>query len=243
MLRAPKLRGGLGELFLGDLLAQILPPTNYKLQYTFRNGTRVDAVIQFNQGLVPIDSKFPLENFKRLIESQTDEERKANKKRFVSDVKKHIDAIAGQYIQPDEGTFNFALMYIPAENVYYETIIKDESFGEEKGIAGYAFLKRVIPVSPNSFYAYLQTILLGLKGMEISGQAQEILSHLERLKGDFDRFLRDFEVVGSHLNNARTKYDEAGKRLEKFQDKLLSLGEIKSLEADAAMDKQQKALS
>lgn len=243
ILRSPKLRGGLGELFLGDLLAQILPPTNYKLQYTFRNGTRVDAVIQFNQGLVPIDSKFPLENFKRLIESQTDEERKANKKRFVSDVKKHIDAIADQYIQPDEGTFNFALMYIPAENVYYETIIKDESFGEEKGIAGYGFTKRVVPVSPNSFYAYLQTILLGLKGMEISGQAQEILSHLERLKGDFDRFLRDFEVVGSHLNNARTKYDEAGKRLEKFQDKLLSLGEIKSLEADAAIDKQQKTLS
>ncbi|MBI5875663.1 MAG: DNA recombination protein RmuC [Deltaproteobacteria bacterium] len=248
ILRAPKLRGGLGELFLGDLLAQILPPANFKLQYTFKNGTRVDAVIQFNQGLVPIDSKFPLENFKRLIESQTDEERKANKKRFVSDVKKHIDAIAGQYIQPDEGTFNFALMYIPAENVYYETIIKDESFGEEKGIAGYAFLKRVIPVSPNSFYAYLQTILLGLKGMEISGQAQEILSHLERLKGDFDRFLRDFEVVGSHLNNARTKYDEAGKRLEKFQDKLLSLGEVSQIsdsvpEASSMLkERQQKSL-
>lgn len=239
ILRSPKLRGGLGELFLGDLLAQILPQANYKLQYTFKNGTRVDAVIQFNQGLVPIDSKFPLENFKKLIESATDDERKINKKRFVSDVKKHIDAIAGQYIQPDEGTFNFALMYIPAENVYYETIIKDESFGEEKGIAAYAFAKRVIPVSPNSFYAYLQTILLGLKGMEISGQAQEILSHIERLKGDFDRFLKDFEVVGTHLNNARTKYDEAGKRLEKFQDKLLSLGEVKSLEADASTDKQK----
>ena len=220
ILRSPKLRGGLGELFLGDILSQILPPTNYKLQYTFKDGTRVDAVIQLANGLVPIDSKFPLENFKRLVESQTEEDRKLNKKRFVSDVKKHIDAIADQYIQPDEGTFSFALMYIPAENVYYETIIKDESFGEEKGIVSYAFAKRVIPVSPNSFYAYLQTILLGLKGMEISEQAQEILSHMERLKGDFDKFWRDFEVIGTHLNNARTKYEETAKRLERFGDRL-----------------------
>jgi DNA recombination protein RmuC len=116
-------------------------------------------------------------------------------------------------------------MYIPAENVYYETIIKDESLGEEKSIANYAFAKRVVSVSPNSFYAYLQTILLGLRGLEVSEQAMEILSHLERLRADFDRFLKDFEIVGSHLNNARTKYDEAGKKLEKFQDKLLSVGE------------------
>ena len=242
ILRSPKLRGGLGELFLGDLLAQILPSTNYKLQYTFKNGARVDAVIKLTDGLVPIDSKFPLENFRRLLESQTDEERKANKKRFVSDVKKHIDAIASQYIQPDEGTFSFALMYIPAENVYYETIIKDESFGEEKGITSYAFAKRVIPVSPNSFYAYLQTILLGLRGLEISEQAKEILSHLGRLKVDFDRFIKDFEVVGSHLNNARTKYDDAAKKLERFHDKLASLEETKSLKADNDAEIQQSGL-
>ena len=242
ILRSPKLRGGLGELFLGDLLAQILPSTNYKLQYTFKNGARVDAVIQLTDGLVPIDSKFPLENFRRLLESQTDEEKKANRKRFISDVKKHIDAIASQYIQPDEGTFSFALMYIPAENVYYETIIKDESFGEEKGIASYAFAKRVIPVSPNSFYAYLQTILLGLRGLEISEQAKEILSHLGRLKVDFDRFIKDFEVVGSHLNNARTRYDDAAKKLERFHDKLSSLEETKSLEADNDAEIQQTGL-
>ena len=242
ILRSPKLRGGLGELFLGDLLAQILPPTNYKLQYTFKNGARVDAVIQLTDGLVPIDSKFPLENFRRLLESQTDEEKKANRKRFISDVKKHIDAIASQYIQPDEGTFSFALMYIPAENVYYETIIKDESFGEEKGITSYAFAKRVIPVSPNSFYAYLQTILLGLRGLEISEQAKEILSHLGRLKVDFDRFIKDFEVVGSHLNNARTKYDDAAKKLERFHDKLASLEETKSLKADNDAEIQQSGL-
>jgi len=133
-------------------------------------------------------------------------------------------------------------MYIPAENVYYETIIKDESFGEEKGIASYAFAKRVIPVSPNSFYAYLQTILLGLRGLEISEQAKEILSHLGRLKVDFDRFIKDFEVVGSHLNNARTRYDDAAKKLERFHDKLSSLEETKSLEADNDAEIQQTGL-
>ncbi len=224
ILQAPKLRGGLGEYFLGDLLGQILPSSNYELQYAFRNGARVDAVIKLSNGLVPVDAKFPLENFKRLVESTDEAERKAARKKFVNDVKKHIDTIASSYILPDEGTFNFALMYIPAENVYYETIVKDEAFGDEKLIAGYAFSKRVIPVSPNSFYAYLQTILLGLRGLEISRKAREILSHLERLKGDFSRFVEEFEVLGKHLNNARTRYDEAQKRLDRFSEKLSLAG-------------------
>jgi len=140
-------------------------------------------------------------------------------------------ASSEKYILPDEGTFDFALMYIPAENVYYETIIKDELFGEEKGIVSYAFAKRVIPVSPNSFYLYLQTILLGLKGMKVSEQAQEILSHLERLTGDFDKFWRDFEIIGTHLNNARTKYDETSKGLERFGDRLNTESRGEGLEA------------
>ena len=216
ILKTPKLRGSIGELFLGDLLSQILPAANFKLQYTFKNGMRVDAIIQTNHGIVPVDSKFPLENFKRIIETSSEEEKRAARKKFTSDVKKHIDAIASQYILPEEGTFDFALMYIPAENVYYETIIKDESPGEDKGIASYAFSKRVVPVSPNSFYAYLQTILLGLRGMEISKQAQEILSHLTRLKNDFDRFTEDFDVIGKHLGNTRSKYEEAQRKLERF---------------------------
>ncbi|OGP32456.1 MAG: hypothetical protein A2073_05940 [Deltaproteobacteria bacterium GWC2_42_11] len=227
ILRAPKLRGGIGELFLGDLLSQILPAANYKIQHTFKNGMRVDAIIQTNHGIVPVDSKFPLENFKRIVESSSEEECKTARKKFVSDVKKHIDAIASQYILPDEGTFDFALMYIPAENVYYETIIKDESIDTEKGIAAYAFSKRVVPVSPNSFYAYLQTILLGLRGMEISREAQEILSHLARLRNDFERFAEDFEVIGKHLGNTRNKYDEAQKKLDRLGDKLKGLGEGK----------------
>ncbi len=223
ILRSPKLRGGLGELFLGDLLAQIFPPAYYSLQHRFKSGEAVDAVIKLGKNLVPVDAKFPLENFRRIVETAAEEERKAAKKKFIIDVKRHIDAIAAKYILPDEGTFDFALMYIPAENVYYELIIKDEAVDTEKALLNFAFAKRVIPVSPNSFYAYLQTILLGLKGMHVEEQAQEILTGLARLSGDFDRFRSDFELVGKHLTNMKSKYDDADKKLEKFGDRLQTL--------------------
>jgi len=223
ILRAPKLRGTLGELFLGDLLSQILPTAHYALQYRFKSGEVVDAVIRISSSLVSVDSKFPLENFKRIVEVASEDERKAAKRKFIADVKKHIDAISSKYILPDEGTFDFALMYIPAENVYYELIIKDETIDTDKSLLNYAFTKRVMPVSPNSFYAYLQTILLGLKGMHIEEQAQEILKNLARLSGDFERFKADFELVGKHLVNVKTKYDDADKKLEKFDDRLHAL--------------------
>ena len=223
ILKAPKLRGELGEFFLGDLLSQILPKENYQLQYTFKSGARVDGIIKLENTIVPIDSKFPLENFVKIIEGTSDEEKKAAKRKFIKDVKNRIDEIADSYILPDEGTLNFALMYVPAENVYYETIIKDSDFGDEKQIAAYAFAKRVIPVSPNSFYAYLQTILMGLRGLEISKEAKTILKHIDSLQNEFGKFSADFETVGKHLLNARNKYDEATKKAERFTDKLGSL--------------------
>ena len=235
ILRSPKLRGGLGELFLGDLLAQILPPAHYSLQHRFKSGEAVDAVIRLGQNLVPVDAKFPLENFRRVVEVSTEEERKTAKRKFLADVKKHVDAIAGKYILPDEGTLDFALMYIPAENVYYELIIKDEAIDTDKGLLNYSFAKRVIPVSPNSFYAYLQTILLGLKGMHIEERAQEILTSLARLSGDFRKFQEEFELVGKHLTNTKSRYDEADRRLSKFNDKLESLSG-----AEPALDENRK---
>jgi DNA recombination protein RmuC len=222
ILRAPKLRGGMGELFLGDLLAQILPAEHFKLQHRFRSGEAVDAVIQIGNKFVPVDSKFPLENFRRIMDSQSDSERVAARKQFMRDVKKHVDAIATKYILPDEGTYNFALMYVPAENVYYETIIKEESSasGEERPLFSYALEKRVVPVSPNSFYAYLQTILLGLRGMQVEERAQEILNTLARLRGDFERVQESFRVLGKHLTNAQGSYSEGEKALAKFDAKL-----------------------
>ncbi|MFC1668016.1 DNA recombination protein RmuC [Chlamydiota bacterium] len=219
ILRAPKLRGNLGEFFLGDLLSQILPQEHFKLQYTFKNGEKVDAVIKLSQGLVPIDAKFPLENFRKFLDVEG-ASRKNLRKQFVNDVKKHIDAISSKYIKQDERTFDFALMYIPAENVYYEIIIKGEEFGENHAILNYALDKRVIPVSPNSFYSYLQVILLGLKGLRIEEGVHQILGSLERVRKDFERFKEDFTVLGKHLNNARNTYDNADKRLDGFENKL-----------------------
>ena len=220
ILQPPKLRGGLGEQFLGELLSQILPPQFFTLQYMFSNGERVDAVVRLGEKLVPIDSKFPLDNFKRLIECKTDEERRTCQKVFYRDVKKHIDDIASKYIVPQEGTYDFALLYIPAENVYYETITKDDSFAEEKGILNYALKKKVIPVSPNSFYAYLQVIVLGLKGFQIERHALEIQALLAGLGRELKAFQEDFQLVGKHLNNALSKFDDARKKLDKFSFKL-----------------------
>lgn len=224
LLRAPKFRGGLGELFLGDLLAQILPPTHYELQYKFKSGEKVDAVIKIGNSLVPIDAKFPLENFKKYVEEDDPKEKDALKKKFTADVKKHTDGIATKYILPDESTYDFALMYIPAENIYYESILKDESLGEEKSILSYALQKRVIPVSPNSFYAYLQVIILGLKGLQIEKSALSIFQALARLRGDLDRFTNDFQILGTHLSNAKSKFDDSEKRLERFADRLELIG-------------------
>ncbi len=221
ILRAPKLRGGLGEFFLEDLLGQILPPQHFSCQHSFRSGEKVDAVIKLGSSLVPVDSKFPLENFKRLLDSASDDERARLKRQFAVDVKKHIDAIAVKYILPDEGTYDFALMYIPAENVYYETIVKDES-NDGKSLSYYAMSKRVIPVSPSSFYAYLQAILLGLKGMKIEQSAKEIIEYLGRLQGDFSRFRDDFGLLGKHLGHAQSVYQNAEKRLEQFSQKFLA---------------------
>ena len=223
ILRAPKIRGGLGEFLLGDLLAQIMPAEYFALQYSFKSGERVDAVIRLSQGLVPVDAKFPLENFQKSLMAQEDGARKNFLKLFAVDVKKHVESIANKYILPHEGTCDFALMYIPAENVYYEAFIKDEALGEGKGLREYVFEKHVIPVSPNSFYAYLHTILLGLRGLKVEESAREILHHLSGLHGQLARFQDEFRKLGKHLEQSRGSFDSAQRQLEKLSDKLAAM--------------------
>jgi DNA recombination protein RmuC len=221
ILRSPKLRGGMGELFLEELLKQILPPQYFALQYGFRDGSKVDAALLLEPGIVPIDSKFPLENFTRIFTAANEEDAKASRKLFIADVKKHVDSIAAKYIQPDEGTFDFALMYIAAENVYYEAIIKDDS--QQESLAEYARRKNVIPVSPNSFYAYLQAIMRGVKGYHVAQSARMILEGLSQIETEFKKTVPDFEKIGTHLNNALSAYSNTGKRLEKLGGKLSAL--------------------
>ncbi|MBN1671590.1 MAG: DNA recombination protein RmuC [Kiritimatiellae bacterium] len=234
ILKPPKPRGGMGELLLADLLQQILPPRHFELQHAFKGGERVDAVIRLGSGMVPVDAKFPLENFRRVIDSSDEEAAKAARRLFVRDVRKHIADIASKYIRQDEGTFDFALMYIPAENVYYEVIIKDADPDSGASLFHVALQKRVIPVSPNSFYAYLQTVLLGLKGMRVEERAREILDNLSRLRRELGTFAQAFRVVGQHLDNSAKKYQEAEKRFSRLDAKMEQVdGMVKGLDPEA----------
>jgi DNA recombination protein RmuC len=219
ILRAPKVRGGFGEIMLERLLGEILPTASFRLQHAFRSGDKVDAAIALGDRLVPVDSKFPLENFRRLVEEPQEDKRRQARRAFLRDVRNRVDEVAKKYILPDEGTFDFALMYIPAENVYYEVIVRDDEDGDDALLA-YALSRRVIPVSPNCFYAYLQVILLGLKGLRIEQNAREILATLSRLGGDLGRFREHFDTLGKHVTNAKHKYDEATAALARFEAKL-----------------------
>jgi len=222
LFRAPKFRGGVGEFSLENLLSQIMPKDFFSTQYSFKNGTKVDAVIKIGDSLVAIDAKFPLESFKRMVESQSEEEKKTNRRQFTRDVQNRIDEIASKYILPDEGTYDFALMYIPAENVYYETILKDVQEKDQKSLYSYALNKKVIPVSPHSLYPYLIVILRGLKGLAIEKNAKQVVEYLGRLQVDLNKFKEDFRLVGGHLFNAKVKYEDAEKRLDRFSDKFIS---------------------
>ncbi len=228
ILRSPKLRGGLGELLLGDLLAEILPQGRFSLQYTFKNGETVDAVIRLAEHTVPIDAKFPLANFERLKEAGSEEGRLKAKRELIRDVRKHIDAIAEKYIRPAEGTLDFALMYIPAENIYYEVITREEGLPEDYNLFAYAISHRVIPVSPNSFFAYLQTILLGLNGLRLAENITAVLGRLSELQATFDRIDSDFQIVGKHLRNSLKRFDEAEHHLRAFQFQLTALTEVET---------------
>jgi DNA recombination protein RmuC len=223
ILSSPKLRGQMGEWSLENLLAQILPKDSYKLQYSFKDNQKVDALVQLADFSVSIDAKFPLPDFEKVGTAETDEERTRLRKQFLKGVTTHIDKIADNYIRPAEGTLDFALMYIPAENIYYETIVKYA--GETQDILQYSLDKKVIPVSPNLLYAYLMTVVMGLHGLQIEKLAAEIRQNLKRLNASFADFINNWDVLGKHLRNAYSQYDEGHKKLDRFG---LQLNQIQS---------------
>lgn len=203
-LSSPKLRGNIGEQVLKELLAQHFPKHSFALQYTFKNGEKVDAVIKTTQGMIPIDSKFPMENF-----------RKREMKDFTNDVKKHISDIAKKYILVDEGTCDYALMYIPSESVYYEIINNEELFD-------YAGQKQVLPVSPISFYAYMKAILMSFEGQRIQSQAKEILEILKSIKKDYEKSEDALSTLQKHITNAYNQIAVVTKNFLSLGQKLSS---------------------
>lgn len=194
-LKSPKLRGNIGEQVLKELLGQMLPKQSFHLQYSFKSGSIVDAAIQTEGGLIPIDSKFPMETFRKLADAQTELEKKQIEKLFISDVKKHIDAISNKYILTHEGTIDYALMYIPSESVYYEIINTPSLFD-------YSSKKRVLPVSPMTFYAYLKAILMGFEGQRVSKKAQEIIASLRSIQTEYEKVNEHIDILSKHVTNS-----------------------------------------
>lgn len=223
ILASPKMRGELGEWSLENMLANILPAGTYKLQHEFADGKKVDALIQMPQYSVPVDAKFPLPGFEAISDVEDANERLKLRKNFQRDVIKHIDKISAQYIRPNEGTLDFAMMFIPAENVYYETVIQQK--GDTIDVLQYAHQKKVIPVSPNVFYAYLMTIVMGLHGLQIEKQAAEIRQSLGNLKGRFGDFVGTWELMGKHLRNTTSQYQTGQGQLDKFDMELDRISE------------------
>ena len=218
ILTAPKLRGQLGEHSLAGLLQTILPTGGYRLQHGFRSGRVVDALITLPDYSVSVDAKFPLPSFEKMAAAQTDNEKQRLRRQFQNDVIKHIDKIAADYIRPEEGTLDFALMYIPAENVYYETVIRYDS--DRTDVLEHALAKKVIPVSPNLLYAYLMTIVMGLHGLQIEKEAAAIRVKLQELAKGLGAFQSNWDILGRHLRNAQSQYDEGHKQLTQFSTQL-----------------------
>ena len=239
VLQPPKLRGGFGELLLEQLVKQVLPREHYSTQHRFRDNTVVDLVIHSPEGLVPVDSKFPLESFRRLLDAETEDERAKARRAFVRDVKVRIDEVA-RYIRPDDNTLDFALMYVPAENVYYETIVGAE--GESP--MTYALERGVHLCSPNTFHAFLQVVLRGFRGLKVQEEAKQMMARLGFFQREFAKFRHEFEVLGNHVGRAKNKYDELDKIADRLSDRLeidvpvqASLPEPTELPAQAVLPK------
>ncbi|HKC15047.1 MAG TPA: DNA recombination protein RmuC [Patescibacteria group bacterium] len=214
-LKSPKLRGNIGEEVLKDLISQMFPKNSFNLQYQFKSGERVDAAIKTDAGILPIDSKFPMENFQKMAKAEDKQEKEMHEKEFVRDVKKHIDSISKKYILPEEGTMDFALMYVPSESVYYELVNLTD-------LMDYARRARIYIVSPSTLYAHLQTILLSFEGKKIESHSREVFRTLRALQIDYGKVQENIGVLGKHINNASAQFSNVATGFNVLGQKLSS---------------------
>jgi DNA recombination protein RmuC len=213
-LKSPKLRGNIGEQVLEELVGQILPKQTYKLQHHFKSGSIVDLAITTQAGIIPIDSKFPLENFTKMSKAESNKEKQDFKKLYISDVKKHIKDISTKYIRTEENTTDFAVMYIPSESLYYEITANAPELSE------YAQKSRVIPVSPSTLYAFLRTILMSFEGQRIAKEAQSILRNLRDIQKTSVEFSEKLGVLNKHISNAYNNMNIVSSDFHHLQSKI-----------------------
>ncbi len=217
ILKPPKSRGTFGEILLENLIKDIFPKDRYDFQY-FIGTDQVDAIIKLDGKVLPIDSKFPLDNFKKFTQGN------GSKKSLINDIKKMIDDISKKYIKPDHGTTNFALMYIPSESIWYELFVN------EPEVYKYAVAKRVFPVSPNTIFAYFQVISEGLKAFEIEQDVEIVITEINALQNNIEDAIGEYETLEKHLNNAIKKVHTTKNLLEKINLKIETFGKIKKAE-------------
>jgi len=220
VLKSPKLRGGLGEQFLYEILENFLPKDLYKTQYKFRDGAMCDAVIVTDKGLIPVDSKFSMENFKAMLTAEKEDTRDKHKKEFVKDIKKRIDEISSKYILPEEGTTDQAIMYIPSENVYYELVVNTP------GIEEYAQKKNVLLTSPNTFSYFVKIVVVAYQQNELAKHAGEILKSLSGIRMEAGKFEDDLGVLDGHITRTSKSMDNVKTKFGKLFGKISAVSAI-----------------
>jgi len=224
ILKNPKQRGVLGEYYLETVLKNVLPPGSYQMQYPFKDGTIVDAAVFIDKKIIPIDSKFSLENYNRMLESRDPNEKKKYESAFISDLKARIEETS-KYVKPEEKTMDFAFMFIPSEAVYYDLLINKVGaiVEDTNNLIYYASKKKVVIVSPTSFLAYLQTVLQGLRSQKISEEAQLIIKRVEDLRRHMFTYSEYLNRLGQHLNTTVSTYNKAGKEFEKIDKDVVKI--------------------
>ena len=222
ILKNPKQRGILGEYYLETVLKNVLPPGSYEMQYPFKDGVIVDAVVKVDKRIISVDSKFSLENYNRILEARDATERKRYESAFAGDLKARIDETA-KYVKPEENTMDFAFMFIPSEAVFYDLLVNKVGVMETRDLIEYAFSKHVIIVSPTSFLAYLQTVLQGLKNQKISEEAQEIIKEVERLGKHMGAYNEYMIKLGKNLGVTVSAFNRAHYELGKIDKDVLKI--------------------
>lgn len=222
LLRLPQPRGGFGELMLERVLADHLPAEAFAFQHTFRDGSRVDAIVRTGGRILPIDAKFPVDAFRAMSDAKTEEERRSKRRAFLQQVKRHVDAV-GRYVQPAESTLDIAFLYVPAEQVHYAAFVAVED-GED--MRAYCAERRVMPVSPNTLPAYLQLVALGMRGLAIEQRSRELHEQIRRAALELERFRDMHDQLGRHVENASKKFTESLRALDRTATAIETLGQM-----------------
>ena len=220
LLQAPKLRGNYGEVILEEMLDKVLSQDNWGRQYPIEGGERVDCAVLLRDVVVPIDAKFPRDDYLRYIDAESDDQRAVHWKAFEQAVKQQVTSIQTKYIRPEHGTTEFALMFIPSDAIYYETIAERNHLGEPSTIWQFAQDHQVVPVGPNTFYAFLQVVILSIRNVDIVHNARQLQGQLASLERGFGLFYKKYEDIGSKLRSASESYRVGEDHISRYKDKL-----------------------